>query len=55
MEDRDIKVSKDTYNLIRAKTTELTIRTGKIFTIKEYIRTLVERDLGDLTKDKEGK
>ena len=45
MEYQDIKVSKDTWNLIRVRVTELTVKTGKVVTIKAYIRTLVERDL----------
>ena len=51
MEYRDVKVSKNTWNLIRVRVTELTVKTGKIVTIKEYIRKLVEQDL---SKDEEG-
>lgn len=49
MEWKDIKVSKNTWNLIRVRTTELTVKTGKVVTIKDYIKRLVEKDM------KEGK
>lgn len=45
MEWKDIKVGKDTWNLIRVRTTELTVKTGKVVTIKDYIKNLVERDM----------
>lgn len=45
MENKDIKVDQDTYNLIRVRTTELTVRSGKLMTIKRYVKNLVEQDL----------
>ena len=51
MEYHDIKVSKDTWNLIRVRVTELTVKKGELVTIKDYIKTLVEGDM----KSREGK
>lgn len=45
MDWKDIKVSKETHNLIIVRVTELTVKTGKNVTIKDYIRKLVEKDL----------
>jgi len=45
MEWKDVKVSKDTWNLIRIRVTELTVKEGRLVTIREYIQRLVEKDV----------
>jgi len=44
MDYMDIKISRSTWELIRIRVTELTVKTGKLVTIKEYIKGLVEKD-----------
>jgi len=45
MEWKDVKVSKNTWNLIRIRVTELTVKEGRLVTIREYIQRLVEKDV----------
>ena len=45
METQDVRVDRDTWKLIRVRTTELTVKTGKLVTIKDYIKDLVEKDV----------
>lgn len=61
MKDKDIRISYNVHAMIKAKIVELSVRTGKTVTIKNYIDALVLKDLSknltkkeDLSKDKEG-
>jgi len=44
-EIKDCKLDLETYNLIRIRTTELTVKTGKLVTIRDYIKSLVKKDM----------
>ena len=48
--DKDVRISWNTWALLQAKTTELTLKTGKRVTLKSYIDNLVMENLS-----KEGK
>ena len=50
LEDKNVRISYNVWALLRAKTVELSLKTGENITIKGYIDNLI---LKDLSKKKE--
>jgi len=48
--DKNIRIDYDVWCLLYVKTTELTVRTGKLVTIKSFVSDLV---LKELSKEEE--
>ena len=48
--DKNIRIDYDVWALLYVKTTELTVRTGKLVTIKGFVSDLV---LKELSKEEE--
>ena len=43
--DKNIRIAYDVWCLLYVKTTELTVRTGKLVTIKSFVSDLVLKEL----------
>ena len=51
--DKNIRIAYNVWCLLNVKTTELTVRTGKLVTIKSFVSDLVMKELSK-KENKEG-
>ena len=51
MKDKNVRISWDKWALLRAKTVELSLKTGENITIKGYIDKLIMKDLSKEKKE----
>jgi len=52
MKDKNIRIAYHVWALLNVKTTELTVRTGKLVTIKGYVSNLLLKDLSKKEEEK---
>ena len=51
MKDKNIRIPYESWALLRAKTVELSLRTGTNITIKSYVNDLILKDLSKKEKE----